>query len=321
MKILTILIFLNSIFVWSQENQSDLNKYFLKGKVKTIHSVIYDANVINDSLVVKGPKKVIKRFFFNNETFITFNEFGLVTEIQDNAKHEKNTYNDIDKLFITQYLDSNSNIFRKTIYKYDRTNRLKLELGYTRENQIDYKLMYKYKNGKITSQVEKYLDDKEKYSTKYKYDKTRNLIERVEYENDSITSIFKFKNDSLGRAIKVEEFNSKNVLIKTRTYEYNKNGLLTKILILNSKNILISKIEYTFDINKNLIEEKETFENYSTYKQYNLMGDEILYVDEFIKGDIKEFEYTYDKNNNWIKKVDYFNGTPIDIVEREIIYY
>jgi len=257
MKILLILIFLNSIFVWSQGNQSDLNKYLLKGKVKTVHSVVYDAIEINDSLVVKGPKKVIERFFFNNERFISFNEFGLVTEIQDNAKHEKNTYNDINKIFITEYLDSNSNVFRKTIYKYDRSNRLKIELDYTRENQLDYKLVNLYKNGKITSQVEKYLDDKEKYSTKYKYDKTRNLIERVEYENNSITSIFKFKNDSLGRAIKVEEFNSKHVLIKTRTYEYNKNGLLTKILIFNSKNILLLKIEYTFDINKNLIEEKK----------------------------------------------------------------
>jgi|GEM_PF-6776498 len=92
MKKILIIIFLNSTFCWSQHRQSDLNNYFLNGKVKTIHSILYDAIQINDSLIVKGEKiDKNKRFYRATERIISFNEFGFITEFKDNYRHEKNT--------------------------------------------------------------------------------------------------------------------------------------------------------------------------------------------------------------------------------------
>ncbi len=320
MKKILIFILLNSIFVWSQEIQTDLDKYFLKGKVKTIHSIIYDAIVINDSLVVKGGKKAIKRFYFINERFIAFNELGFITELKENDEQIKNTYNEKNKIKISEFIDTIPNNIRKILYKYNLKSQLKKELWYDKKNKIYYKIALKYKRGKLASEIEKDLNWKERYLTKYSYDKNKNLIKEVEIENDSITSILLFKNDSIGRILKVEVFNSKNVLLKIKTYEY-QNGLLTKMLHFNSLNKLISKVEYTFDINKNLIEEKEFFDDMSKYKHYNFMGDIILSFNDSYNGDIREYEYTYDENKNWIKKIEYYNGNPIDIEEREIIYY
>jgi hypothetical protein len=317
-----ILIFLNSIFVWSQDKQSDLNKYFLKGKVKSIHSITYEAIEINDSLIVKGEKKVKnKRFYGITDINISFNEFGFITELKDNYRHEKNIYNCENNILFTFHIDSNLNISRKIVFKYNSNKKIVKEIWYTSENKNDYKIIFIYRKGKLIKQIDKDLREKYYYLSKYQYDNNGNINKIEEFENDSLTFCNIYQNDSLGRKLKIETYGFGYKLKEIVNNVYNKSGNLTEIVKYNTDNKIISKIVYSYDIEGHLIEENEFIEDPKKYKQYNLKGDEILSVNEYIQDFIVVYSYTYDNNNNWTKKITYYNGKPYEIEEREILYY
>lgn len=322
MKKILIFIFLNSTFIWSQNRQSDLNKYFLEGKVKTIHTILYDAMQINDSLIVKGEKiGKNKRFYRATDRTISFNEFGFITELKDNYRHEKHTYLDDTTILFTIILDSNFNVKRKIKFKYNFNKKLVKELWYTSDKKNDYKMILKYKKGKLVKQIDKDLNENYYYLSNYQYDNYGFINKIEEFENDSLTSICVFQNDSLGKKLKIETYNSNNKLKEIVTNEYNKFGNQTTLVKCNANNKIISKIVYTYDIETNLIEETEFLEDRTRYKQYNMMGDEILSVSEITKDEIIVYTYIYDENNNWIEKITYYNGKPTVIEEREILYY
>ena len=52
--------------------------------------------------------------------------------------------------------------------------------------------------------------------------------------------------------------------------------------------------------------------------EYNDLGDVVKMVDS---GEEYAFEYEYDKHDNWIKRITYKGDTPLYIEEREIEYY
>jgi hypothetical protein len=318
MKTILLLFSLNAIFVLSQ---NDLNKYSLKGKVKTFQSACYDAIVLNDSLIVKGEKKSNKRYYKIFECYFKFNEQGFITDEKKNLDSKKFIYNKKNQLIFEEFIDTIPENIRKFKYKYNLNSQLKKEVWYKNENQIYYKILYRYKKRKLVSEIEKDLKWKEKYIIKYSYDKNKNLIKIEELENDSLTGVSLFKNDSLGRIIQEEEFDSKNALVTKKVYEYNENGLVTKISKYRLSNCISSIVEYIFDENNNLIEENEVVNDFFILKKFDLMGNLILSVNEPYIGAVFKYIYTYDQNNNWIRKTEYYNGIPQEIEEREITYY
>ena len=108
----------------------------------------------------------------------------------------------------------------------------------------------------------------------------------------------------------------KNVTEKTRYYDWEKDTL--KILNqYDRKGNKTSEMQYTVSdsINRGYIK---------TLYTYNKQGD--IETEEYINElekvySKKRYEYTYNENKHWIKKVEYRNGKPYKISEREFEYY
>jgi hypothetical protein len=288
MKKIVLLIFLNSMFAFSQEKQNDLNEYFLKGKVKKFHSVKYNVLIINDSIFIKGDK------IDKNRRFYSVNN---------------------------HYLDSNLNSVRKVISRYNFNNRLRKELWYNSDNQLNYKIIYKYQRGILVKIFEKDFDEKYCYLSKYSHDANGFINKIEEFENDSLTNLRVFENDSAGRTLKFTMYGADRQINEIIANQYDKFGNQTKQEKSNNSNTLISKIIYSYDTENKLIEQNQFLEDRTIYRQYNRMGEEILSVNETSIDSILVNEYSYDENNNWILKTTYFDGIPIYIEEREVTYY
>lgn len=101
---------------------------------------------------------------------------------------------------------------------------------------------------------------------------------------------------------------------------YDKNGNVTSEEKRDSYGSRIYLHKFSYDKNNNLIE-KTTEDGKITYK-YNANNDCIEERGNISRKNYrKTFEYTYDQHNNWTQKVEYIDGKPSIITEREIIYY
>jgi hypothetical protein len=203
----------------------------------------------------------------------------------------------------------------KYIAFYNKKNQLKASesIDYS-ENKTTYGERF-YKENKIEA-ISK--DDKNKILTKMTllYDESQRLksTETVDsdnnlsaktkyiYEGDVQIAQFYDKNEKLNREVVT---NSKGNTIKEIScqemyYKYDSKDILESIMVKNnmSKNI---HYDYLNDENGNAISSKK-------------WNDNIL-VESF------RFEYDYDKNKNWTKRVMFENDKPIIICLREIEYY
>ena len=137
-----------------------------------------------------------------------------------------------------------------------------------------------------------------------KFDDNGNEIECIETNNNiKYKDIYKY--DDKGNRIEEAEYVSGDSLSHIKTYKYDDKG--------------------------NKIEEKRIFYNsneqwqnkFITYK-YNEKGDMIELNSSNLEGKLSFkliFNYEYDKNNNFIRRTSYLNGTPNNIIEHEIEYY
>jgi len=98
-----------------------------------------------------------------------------------------------------------------------------------------------------------------------------------------IDSINKFKYNSSGKLIEKEHDNAEQV----------------EIIGGSQNNTPIYKETYAYDDYLNII-----MKHYQSSRT----------------NEINRYEYTFDKNNNWIKRISFRNDEPILITEREIIY-
>ena len=78
---------------------------------------------------------------------------------------------------------------------------------------------------------------------------------------------------------------------------------------------LISTI-YSYD----LYEELSNFITL-TYNDHDLLSEVKQFDADSLEQLILNFEYEYDKRGNWIKKIRFHDGTPINYDIRKIIYY
>ena len=171
---------------------------------------------------------------------------------------------------------------------------------FIRNNSQSYKTYY----NEITKQKEKtHIYDGEELVAlkKYKCDENGNQIEESRYSNGELVGLEKYKYDENGNQIEKSSYSDGELDRRSFKYKYDENGnQIEKGSYFEGK--LERFYKYKYDENGNKIE---------TNKIYS--DGELGYS--------KKNKYSYFKDKNWIKHIEYNEqNNPTYIIEREFIY-
>lgn len=292
--LLFLLILSNHLLLFSQINSKELSKLKLNGSIKTITKVSYKGELRGDS-IVKVKKESQYPIYY--DLFARYDKDGnIIEEVWYDASGDvklKKEY-DYNKYGIDRIIinDSYDNSREELVNRYGAN-------GYIVEStKGSSKYIFKYdeKRNRISN---RWIDDtlRSSYRTfKYKYDINNNQIEESDYSMDNEllrmeTDLF----DSIGSNIE-HAWYEKGLYLGKDTFRIT----MVTNMIYNENNDLVKKIwKKRKDTNRHLTEE--------------------------------EYDYVYDKKNNWIRKIIkkksgiylYSDTEKIAfyIIERKIEYY
>ncbi len=306
----------------------------LKGKVKTLKITCYKASgkigharrgakmyfPFPYSLHFDKQGNMLKRQFYDYESgrikSKSLYKYGKSNQVIEELRYR------YDRRDIKNPLES------KTTYKYNRLDSL-IERNYiyypnlssSGRNLVTYndkghKLSERsYIHGDECFHYQGYTYDKEgrliehiygrSWRDTFKYDTKGNMIERCSYDVGK-PNVLNWKSiyayDTEGHKISEFSYDNKGKCYKKKLWYYNNQGHLDRVLVSGADGSLIEREVY----------------------RYNKMGDVISYTD-YNAVEEKSYNYTceyaYDKQGNWIKEVQYFNGVAERITEAVIIYY
>jgi YD repeat-containing protein len=292
---------------------NDLYDMELYGEVKSLSTNTYYAALENG----KVSKGVIMRSIFNNNNrYILFNDKGYITDNvvfdKENIPEEKSIY----------FYNNMNKIIRILFFKYD-TNEIS-NYKFSGKHEYNYKnddiQIIRYNQDSIPIGVfVKIFDNNRKLTSHHAFDSIGSEVFRNVFEYDdkgNQTYEIRIYFDNNYRTELISEYNTDAKLIKeqiylnnrlqnSKSFNYDESGyLIEKHLHEGSTR---KKWTFKYDDKGNVIEETE-------YKVALIsLFNTITTTDNY--------EYKYDKNGNWIKKVYFENGIPKSIVERKIDYY
>lgn len=262
----------------------------LKGNVKTVKTLSYKASQINDSITNK-------RYYYPRE-------IGWIYyyDTHGNRIHKKKL---IDSLDLTKYNPTEEYVFQyeinkpKTIVKKDLKDNpsgKNYEYIYNEEGTIsellinendDYynrKFIFDKSSKQIIAIKAKSPSGKDNYKYGYK-NRENGIVEFIKYRDGQIDEIIVF--NSTGKIIEKKESYSQII---------SRSPLRTRIYFDTEL--------YKYDSNDNIIEK--------TSKSENLLSKQ---------KPVMNYIYTYDNNNNWIRKIAFEGDKIIYLDERIIEYY
>jgi hypothetical protein len=253
----------------------------LKGKGKSLKVIGYSA-IIDSGQLHKG--EIIEDTWGFNNTLVKYDEKGNWTEYSS--------------------------------YKPDGTN-IRLEvMKYDREGNFLGMDVYNYGN----------IEHRRVFTT----DNNGNIITMLHFDaNDSLFANFFYRYNENDYEIEAYRYTSTDSLIYKTVSNYDKNGKLIESLNYGADEHLTSKTLYQYDNLGNRIESAtyNSDENLleRTINQYNEQGL-VIEVNIFNSKDnsntktIYKYE-KYDKNGNWIERIEYKDDVVVKISERQIEYY
>ncbi len=287
----------NTTDIWVKED------YY--GKVKSIEYVSYNAFLRNDSFI-KG-----------DITFRHLNKF--------------NRHGNITELLL---LEKDGNVRSGTFYLYDVNNNMKMKIFFTSSRKDSSKTIYIYdsKLNKIEDVSENgervvYVHDKKqhrilttRFNSKgtirdksiYFFDKNNNLIERdVLDTNDIILKQSLMKYDKKGNLLEQSYHDN----ISNKKNEVNKDDFLLKktLMMYDKKGNLLERTHYVGGV----MEWKKTY----IYDKFGNGLGEFDSREDIPTSNDKTIIYTYDRKNNWIRRIILKNSYPTSIEEQIIEYY
>jgi len=295
--------------------KSDLEGNGLKGRIKQVKENVYKAE---DKLgvIVQGEKlssplsqNYIAKYDSRGNTI----EWLQDDRVNDNERNHKFTY---------QYDEQGNKLERKG-YKFDGT--------------LDAKWTYKYDKKGILLEENIYSPEGVlQITTKSTYNENGNKIEESSvYSNGSLNNKELFKYDEKGNLIelnrnspwdslnfkgayccKVYHYTYDDKSIKTSGTGYDSKGNISFISKFDSRKNLIESNSYNKVDNKNI--EYKTVYKYDDKR--NVVEEKYDSSDGSFQGRIF-FKYDYDKQNNWIKKIELESDIPKSITIREITYF
>jgi len=204
----------------------------------------------------------------------------------------------------TIFFNSDGNLRRKLTYQYAKNGNLIKSSSFNKDGSLNYNLIYKYdENRNITSSSYYKPNGNLSYEYTHKYDANGNKKESFTYNSDRI--LWKqntYKYDELGNEIECNWYKKDNTLDSKNIYKYNERGDIIETNSFNKNGSLKYRITYKFDLNGNEVESK-FFNSDGSLKNH------------------KVYKYNYDKNGNWIKRIEYNNSIAEFIEIREYQYY
>lgn len=303
-KLLFVTTFIFSIIVLvsctQTEQKTDLTKKNLMGKVKQITEKRYLVddkfeNIENDTLV--------------ETNVLLYDENGFRSKKDFRGSDDPDCKYD-EKGNPIEYTYKGWSIHKWKL-KWDDKGRVIEESVFDTDGNLKYKRTFKYDNNGNNIERED--------QTAYTHDTNRFMYSKYVYKYDN-------KNNKIGW---YREDNIDSSLSPMETYKYDDNGNILEEKSF-SDGVLSAIIKYDYDNNGNLIEVKTNSldRDYSSKAtiNYDEKGNEIERVETGVidKEPIKiknTYKYEFDKNGNWIKKIEYEDGIAEMITKREIEYY
>ncbi|MBE0662827.1 MAG: hypothetical protein IH597_10180 [Bacteroidales bacterium] len=274
----------------------------LKGEVKSIREVSYEANM-HFGTINQGVKK--RENPFDKDRELIFDRKGrIINDVyyeDDGNVFEayKYTFNEEGKLVEQSFYNSDGNIESIHILKYDEKGQ-HIETIFSDSNgqiRMTNKNVYN-ESGKLIEEL--WLDSTKNITSMFelKYDIRGNIIEKIWYGHDSnLVSKWTYTYDDTGILIEENQFGPNGKRYNIKTYDQNGNKIEESSYAPNGS--LRSKVSYIYDQNGNKIEESSYAPN----------------------GIISAYKYELDQNGNWYRQIKYENEMPKYIVDRVIEYY
>ena len=332
--------YLNGLFKIDEINNMSAEGLNLKGKVKSIKTYNYTADVIGkkvqkgilarrflmqqrDDLVDAEPYALIVRDFDENGRIVTMK--GYLTDLSALVKAYHYSWQDDLLLEIEEY---------KT-YGYGMGDDLAIEdedgtitstFGWT------YVTDYHYENGALKESdyrdMSEYEYNKNDHKTYYETDENGLIVGYVScYKySDTIVCLNTYEN---GKIIRKEEGGSSVEFNSSVEYKYLKNNVIEEKSVFKVgedygnytkriyKNGMLECCYFTF-LHGQTITDYYMESQYKCSFFYNKNND-VKKIEVF--KDKFTFDYQYDKNKNWIKRITYRNGKPLYVEERKIEYF
>ncbi|PCI96826.1 MAG: hypothetical protein COB15_09085 [Flavobacteriales bacterium] len=356
-NLLLILIVLTTTFGCRNDDSQEVDQLKAKKEfastegIKAIKSSCYNVIIVGDS--VKADKK-INGWGFDGNYFKVFNESG--------------------NILLEKEYHSNKMVKLKRLYWYDKFQKLIKHIEYDyygKGSTLIYEYKYNSKDSLIqfTTSFDKFKmiidnefdsDNRKTKSTTtntknnnigivtFDYDIGNNCIKETYYGNAKTYKIVDMVFDKSNNMIEIrrQEYvkNDVDTIDYRHLYEYNSNNMMIKAKTFYKNESTYSSVEYVYDDNGTLLEEKQTpsalmIKNVSSNSvmkslglknhiilitRYDSFGNRTQYLRLYGDGNTKDdwtYNYTYDSKNNWIKKVNYKNDVAISMVKRHILYY
>jgi hypothetical protein len=210
----------------------------------------------------------------------------------------------------------------------DKGNRI--ELSVHSSGWRDEKRLFKYDNNEKLIELNVF-DANNNLSGKftYYYDINGNKIVSKFYGTDNILKNRQtYKYDDKGNAIEQNEYNSKDILVLKHVYKYDGEGNQIESNTYASMGSLEDRNIDKFDDKGNRIETNSynangNLENKGiwTYDEKNNPIQENWYDKNGILNSEHTYNYIYDHQSNWIKKIEFEKTVPKKIILREITYF
>ena len=202
------------------------------------------------------------------------------------------------------YFDSYGQIVGYTDYLYNKQNQLTTEQNYDAEGGFSDKRVYSYdEKNRINQIVRLNSSGNLTGSTLIEYDDKKNIIERASYNaRGKLLGKEVSKTDKNDFPIETKIYNSENRLVNYRTEAFDKKGLRRELTVFSPEEDVLMKISFNYDKKGNLILQEGTDET----------GAAFLPV---------RYEYEFDKQKNWIRRVEYVGDKPTFVTERHFQYY
>jgi YD repeat-containing protein len=331
-----------------EHSKTDWAFYKLNGEVQ---SVAQKSMNIADGKTVPGYEVSSE-----HDTDMTFDDYGKLIHIKqwlkENMPYEETTYNGKDRILKrTQYMGGTPMMITEHQWDASGENLTSIIRRNPDNSQIDH-IQNRYEKGKIIEKLTLNAQDTPTDKITYEYDNNGNLVvenlylgvnaikvtakygyndkkqkvtearynlgrinylTNIEYEGDKVTK--KESLDSVGKPEYTELFKydaagniAKHVTIERydnsetdENFVYDKNKNVT-LWTINKKGAPLVTITKTYDKQGNLVSSK------------TVQGENTVL-------DAHNYEYTYDKNNNWTSKKIFIKGEPAFLVERKITYH
>lgn len=312
-SMIALIIFISSAFphISSAQEVNDLSQQKLIGKVRSLTETSYKVKKVREkqeesfyaksSSIYNAQGNKTMEYAYNpdgtldSKSVFTYDNNGLLIQ-EDSYNPDGSTgftniyeYDKNGNMTSVNLYDAGGSLFLETISDYDANGNEINETNYSQVEQQD-KHRDKEKNKDIILN-----------KTLWRYDTKSNLLEEKYFEGDT-------------------------TLTRKTVYTYDNNN--NKIEQNKSEGGMTIKITYKYDDKRNPIEET----------QYDAIGNiaiKIITTYDDKGNDISEnyydkdngllthstFQISYDKNNNWIRKVQLDNDKTTMITVREITYY